>query len=229
MSPAPCQSLTEPSALAFDGVLLDLDGTLWDTTEACAAAWSRALANVGQEGSVTAADIAQIMGLTHEQIFPRLFPDMPPALREQLSEECYRQETEHIERLGGRLYSGVAEGLPRLASVLPLFIVSNCQRGYIELFLRVTGMGGCFRDHECHGGTGLSKAENIALIVGRNSVKRAVYVGDTATDASAAQAAGVPFVFVEYGFGECDQAHKRFASFTELVEWIFEKNKVVAP
>jgi hypothetical protein len=36
---------------------------------------------------------------------------------------------------GGLLYPGVREGLAQLKEKYPLFIVSNCQSGYIETFI----------------------------------------------------------------------------------------------
>ncbi len=39
-------------------------------------------------------------------------------------------------------------------------------------------------------------------MVERNGFKKPVYVGDTVMDEEACDAAGVPFIFASYGFGE---------------------------
>lgn len=96
-------------------------------------------------------------------------------------------------------------------------IVSNCQSGYIELFLRKTGLEPYITDTECYGDTGKNKDENIRLVVERNSLKHPVYVGDTQGDCDAAAKAGVPFVFASYGFGQADHADAVIASFDELL------------
>ena len=83
-----------------------------------------------------------------------------------------------------------------------LFVVSNCQAGYIEAFLWAHGFGDLFEDIECTGNTGLCKAENIRLITERNGLTAPVFVGDTISDGSAARTAGIPFVYAKYGFGE---------------------------
>ena len=48
------------------------------------------------------------------------------------------------------------------------------------------------------------KGENIRLIMERNQIKDAVYVGDTAGDAQACRLAGVPMIYAAYGFGNVE-------------------------
>ena len=175
----------------FDALIFDLDGTLWDTTAACAVGWNQALAELGLEHApITAADIASIMGLPHDEIFERLFPTLSEAQHRQLAPVCFRHEELSIRRLGGVLYPGVAEALPALASERPLAIVSNCQPGYIELFLELQGWHELFRDFECHGNTRLTKGGNIRLVLERQGWSRPLYVGDTLGDEVAARQAG---------------------------------------
>ena len=88
-----------------------------------------------------------------------------------------------------------------LAKTYDLYIVSNCQCGYIEQFLRKTQLEAYIKDIECFGNTGKNKGENIRLLVKRNSLKAPVYIGDTKGDCDASKEAGVPFIFASYGFG----------------------------
>lgn len=62
-----------------------------------------------------------------------------------------------VAELGGLLYPHIEAGLRRLLVRYPLFIVSNCQAGYIEAFLEWSGLAECFRDFGCSGNTRLSK------------------------------------------------------------------------
>lgn len=203
--------------VARQALIFDLDGTLWDTTEVVARAWNCALGRAGlQRPPMTAADIASIMGLTHEQIFPRLFPDLPGSERERLSHFCYEEEERFIRAEGGRLYPGVAQSLPTLARRWPLAIVSNCQAGYIELFLEWSGLR-VFADFECHGRTGLSKGENLHRVVQRNGWSRVLFVGDTAGDQQAAAEASCDFIHAGYGFGQVQGEPPRLARFSDLV------------
>ncbi|HOO27792.1 MAG TPA: HAD-IA family hydrolase, partial [Lachnospiraceae bacterium] len=114
---------------------------------------------------------------------------------------CFSYEHAFLEKEAGVLYPKLAETLAALAKRYPLFIVSNCQAGYIELFLKKTGFGEYFRDFTCPGDTGEMKAENIMLIAKRNKLNAPVYVGDTQLDADACAQAGVRMVYASYGFG----------------------------
>ncbi|NCC43201.1 MAG: HAD family hydrolase [Clostridia bacterium] len=82
-----------------------------------------------------------------------------------------------------------------------LFIVSNCQAGYIEVFLKSSGFGQYFEGHLCPGDTGNAKADNIRQIIRDYKLASPVYVGDTDGDHRATKSAGIPFVFAAYGFG----------------------------
>ncbi len=43
----------------------------------------------------------------------------------------------------------------------PLYIVSNSESGYIEVFLQTSGLEKYFKGHLCNGDTGLDKGSNI--------------------------------------------------------------------
>ena len=201
-----------------DGLILDLDGTLWDSTATVAAAWSAVVRRMGQpQRTIAPAEIAAVMGQPHRELCRALLPGLSQARQEALVLECYAEEQRRLHAEGGRLFPGVREGLATLARQGPLFIVSNCQRGYIETFLAWSGLGPLFRDTECHGDTGADKAENLRRLVRRNGLHAASYVGDTESDRLAAAQAGLPFVHGAYGFGQAPQAAERIGSFAELV------------
>lgn len=186
-----------------DGILFDLDGTLWDSLDGICLAWNQALARLRPDlaGSVTPARIKGCMGMLLPDIAKALFPQVDPGEIPSLLEACCALENEYLARHGATLCPGVAETLPLLAERCPLFIVSNCHGGYIESFFAAHGLGRYFTDWECPGRTGLPKAENIRAVVERNELRSPVYVGDTQGDFKAATAAGVPFIHAAYGFG----------------------------
>ena len=122
-------------------------------------------------------------------------------LAEEVCQDCLKEECKYIAVHGGQLYPGVEELLKTLKPSRGLYIVSNCQDGYIQCFLEYTGFGKYICGYECSGVTGLSKAENIRLLAGRSGLRSPVYVGDTAMDEESAAGAGVPFIHAAYGFG----------------------------
>lgn len=190
-----------------DGVLFDLDGTLWDATGELAASWAQALAG---EPDVprppTKRELEGVMGMTDKQLVAVIFPQVDQARGLELFEKCCQAENVYLRQHGGQLYEGLVPALEALAEKLPLFIVSNCNLGYIPAFLEAHGLGRLFRDWECIGRTGREKWENIRLVAQRNGLRHPVYVGDTAMDQASAQKAGVPFLHAAYGFGRAPGA-----------------------
>jgi phosphoglycolate phosphatase len=208
---------------SFDSLIFDLDGTLWDSTAPCARAWNQALTNMQiPQRPLTPEQLASIMGLPLPQIFETIFPNTDARLRESIARECHEEEIRVILQEGGAVYPGVDEGLKQLQSRYPLFIVSNCQTAYLEAFLTSSGHRGKFRDSECHGNTGKSKADNLSLLCTRNRLSAPVYIGDTAGDEEAARRAGIPYFHVRYGFGAPQGDCVTFDSFTQLVEFFMD-------
>jgi len=206
-----------------DGLIFDLDGTLWDSTAACADAWNSALKRVDIERApLTPEDIGKMMGLPIAKIFEKFFPEINQDKREIAARECFKEQLEIILKMGAILYPGVQAGLLHLSGKYPLFIVSNCQQPYLDTFFRHSGLKYLFKDTECHGNTRRPKGENIKLLVERNSLQKPVYVGDTAGDQEAAMLAGVPYFHVNYGFGVNSKPCIQFDSFNELVRHFLE-------
>jgi phosphoglycolate phosphatase len=207
--------------VGFDSIIFDLDGTLWDTTHACAKAWSFAFRELGlPDQRILPSDIASCMGQTSEEIRLRLFPRVPRSQGQNIMKECFRHEVSFIREEGAQIYPGVPEGLESLSHHYPLYIVSNCDKPYLETFLEITTLGRFFKDSECHGGTGLRKGENILDVMQRNGLRSPIYIGDTVSDQTSADFAGIPFAFVEYGFGRCKNPRISFRRFAHLVSWL---------
>ena len=207
-----------------DGLIFDLDGTLWDSCRSVAASWAETLAkNHGALYIPTEEDVRSIMGMTVDQIAGKLFS----AYGEQalaVCKDCIDHEYAYIAVHGGRLYPGVEELFRALEGACGLYIVSNCQQGYIECFLDYTGLGKYIRDYECSGNTGLSKAENIRLVARRNGLLRPVYVGDTRMDQASAAAAGLPFIHAAYGFGSAEKPDGVINAPLELLDRLRENH-----
>ena len=188
----------------FDGILFDLDGTLWDATAAVAKSWTLGLEQLSiRRAPITVEELFPCMGLLLPDIVDRLVPGQTPETQEKIISHCCRVENDYLAQHGD-LYPGEENALAALGKRYPLFVVSNCEKGYIEAYFAGTGMGKYFTDFESAGNTGLTKAENIALVVKRQGLKNPVYVGDTTLDYQSAAQAGVPFIHAAYGFGRVE-------------------------
>lgn len=193
------------SRLCPDGILFDLDGTLWDATAATEEAWREVLRrhpDVAPAVPLTRDGVCRYMGLTNEELGAIFFPDRPDGERMRLMRESCDLENRILAKRGGALFPDVLKTLSALAGRFPLFIVSNCQCGYIENFLTANGGAPYIRDYECSDRTKMEKADNIRLIMERNGLRAPIYVGDTTSDSAAAEKVGTPFVYARYGFGE---------------------------
>lgn len=198
-------------------IIFDLDGTLWDSSESCAASWNIILEQHPDiSRRITLADMHGFMGKTLDVIAPIALPEVQEPRRMEIMRECVRFELEYIGLHGGVLYPKLRETLEQLRRDYSLMVVSNCQDGYIQLFLKYSGMGTLFDDFESAGATGLCKWENIRLVIKRNSVSSAVYVGDTQGDLDAADMAGIPFIHAAYGFGITDREVPAIKAFSDL-------------
>lgn len=200
-------------------LIFDIDGTLWDTTEVVAGAWNRAIHQSGiQAEDVTGTILKGEFGKTMEVIAADLFPEITAEQQAELLRLCCEYEEEALHACERDLaYPQMRETLRELAKTRKLFIVSNCQCGYIELFLEKNGLADCIEDFECYGNTGRGKGDNLRLLVERNHLEDAVYLGDTQGDYDACQEAGVPMLHARYGFGSVRQSVDGIDSLPELL------------
>lgn len=202
----------------FDGIIFDLDGTLWDSTDAAAVIWKEVAKKYPEiTDEITADRLKALYGLPLEEIAIRLLPSATRDTALKIMRESTTKQCPYLEKVGGILFPGVESTLARLKEKYRLFIVSNCEEGYIQCFLKAHQLEKYFEDFEYPGRSGVLKAENIRLIIERNRLLNPVYVGDTAGDAMASKEAGIPFVYARYGFGKVSEYDYVIDSFSELL------------
>ncbi|MCM1165100.1 MAG: HAD family hydrolase [Lachnospiraceae bacterium] len=201
----------------IDNIIFDMDGTLWDSSENVAKSWNEAVRGLADR-RFTAEDIQSVMGLPMDKIAERFFPEAAEETRLKILERCCEGENAYLRAHGGEIYPDTAPVLGELSKSCRLFIVSNCQAGYIEAFLDYYGLWKYITDRLCWGDNGLQKSENIRLIMQRNNAENALYVGDTQGDCDSAYAAGARFAFAAYGFGDADRCDIKLNRLSELAE-----------
>ena len=201
-------------------LIFDIDGTLWDTRALVARGYNVELERLGRPDLfLTAEYLTSLFGKTAQEIADVIFRDYPAGERLGLIMNC--METERVVLRADPCqvgYEGVKETLLKLKERYRLFVVSNCEQGYPEIMMEKLGLQDVFEDHLCHGDTGLPKGDTIRLLMERNAVTEAVYIGDTQGDCDASRAAGIPFIFCAYGFGSPDRYDARLEDFRQLPE-----------
>ena len=203
----------------MDSIIFDVDGTLWDSTEIVARSWSDYLqTEEHKDRTLTAKLLSSMFGQPLPDIARQLFPDVSEEEQLRLIDGCCQAEHRALLKECAPLYEDLEKALALLSAKYSLYIVSNCQSGYIEVFLEATGFGKYFKGHLCNGDNNLDKGSNIALIAQNYSMESPVYVGDTMGDFLSCRKAGVPFVFASYGFGKVPEPDKIITKPMDLVD-----------
>ncbi len=204
--------------MTFDSLILDIDGTIWNTTELVAIAWNKAIEKYFPEVPRVTSQILQgQFGKTMKVISDNLFKGLSDEEKKILIDYCAEYEQkELINNQKDLTYKTVLETIASLSKRVKIFIVSNCQSGYVELVISKNKLEKYITDFECYGNNLKEKYENIQLICQRNNLKNPVYVGDTQGDSDSCKKINVPFIYATYGFGTADNYFAKIDSFNQL-------------
>lgn len=211
----------------IDSIIFDLDGTLWDSTKEVAMAFNQVLIERYPEvkENVTPERLQELFGMPLDEIAVKLYQSVPAEHAIKVMKECCDYECDYLAEHGATLYDNLEQVLEELSMKYKLFIVSNCQEGYIQCFFRAyPKLEKYFLDYEYPGRSGMLKADNIRLVIERNGLNSPIYVGDTQGDATASGIAGVPFIFARYGFGDVKEYAGVIDSLIELKKLIDGKH-----
>ncbi len=202
-----------------NAIIFDIDGTLWDSTHEIAEAWNKITLESKYHFELDFEGILNCMGMAMTEFAKRLFPNHIP-YEEKLAilEECMNYENEYLIDHPGRLYEGVVETLTELKKDYDLLLLSNCQKNYIETFLKSTHLESFFVDKVCWGDNFKPKHENMELLVSRGKYEKAFYVGDTEGDENETHLAGYHFAYASFGFGKAKSPEYILKKFSDLVE-----------
>lgn len=204
-----------------DAVIFDIDGTLTNSIRPIIASWNRHLSSLEYPHVLLDQDLAaSLMGKTMDDWAKAVLPSVDLSVSRGITETMEQLENEEIRKNGTDLYPHVKETFERLSKEYELFILSNCGKGYIEAVMAYAEIEPYVKGHLCFGDNGLDKPDNLKKMIEEYHLIHPVYVGDTARDKECCDIAGIPFIFVSWGFGNVPDALYRADSMKELPDVI---------
>lgn len=202
-----------------DSLILDMDGTLWDNVSTYAKAWTAGLKKCGYERTLSRNDMVDLMGKEARVILNTLMPEWTEDMQDTLFEAVIESYQELVPVMKPYIYDGVLEGLELLSNSYKLFLLSNCEKNGLVNFMNHTKTTHLITDYMEHGMNLQPKHYNMQLLTNKHGLKSPVYVGDTNSDSIESSKAGVPFIFMTYGFGHTENYALKFDTFRDLVQY----------
>lgn len=202
-----------------DSLIFDMDGTLWDAVDLYVESWNIVFKRIGHNRTVVREDVMKMVGKDGTKVIAAMMPDFDEQKRTDVYAEVNEWRRVLIPQKGGVLYDGVIDGSTALSAKYPLFILSNCATGIIRKFIDWAGIDALITAELAYGVNNMPKEYNINLLKQQHGLQNPVYIGDTAGDGEQSRLAGVPFVFVSYGFGTTDDFDLKFDDFPSLAAY----------
>lgn len=189
--------------MTYESLILDIDGTLWDSRGLVAEGFNLQLTEEGYPHlCVTVDDLTPLFGKVMQDLADAMLAEIPKEERYDLMIRCMEREHEYMAGHPCQVgYPNVRETLEKLGKKHRLFIVSNSQKGYPQMCIDKLGLAPYIEGHLCFGDTGTTKGQTIRKLMEDHKIGSCVYIGDTQGDYEATLEAGVPFIWAAYGFG----------------------------
>lgn len=201
------------------GILIDLDGTLVDSSDGIYSSFCHAISSFGF-ALPRKDEFKNMIGPPVATIVDRLYPG--------LSSECidsivssFRSHYDSEGFLDFCIYEGVRETLQRMSRIVDkqLAVVTNKPSSPAFRILEAAGLDTCFSivvgiDYKELAKTGhkfSSKCDAIRFTVDLMGwdISESMYIGDTTIDKQECLAASIPFVAATYGFGKWEEDELR--------------------
>lgn len=208
-----------------DSLIFDMDGTLWDAADTYVEAWNAGFKQERIDKVISRSDLSKMMGWEKRKVLDHILPGFDHEKQDRVFKTINEYRSKLIPELGGILYGGIKKGLEQLAGRYKLFIVSNCPENLIKEFMDWADISSLITDEMAHGVNSKPKHYNIRLLIDRHQLKTPVYIGDTDTDSIESRKAGVPFVFLTYGFGKTSDYDLKFDTFESLTAYFMDLSR----
>jgi phosphoglycolate phosphatase len=205
-----------------DSLIFDMDGTLWDAVDTYTESWNLVFKKLNIDRVILREYLVERIGWDGNKVMLEVLPEFDVERRKEIYADVNEFRRQLLPQNGGILYNGVLEGLKQLATKYQLFILSNCGKGIIRIFIDWAGIDDYITDEIAFGINNMPKNHNIKMLADAHQLKTPVYIGDTAGDGEQSRLACVPFVFVSYGFGNTDDFDLKFDDFKSLTAYFMD-------
>ncbi len=202
-----------------DSLIFDMDGTLWDAVDTYASSWNLTFEKLQIQRIVNRNELMGVMGMEGKKLTKVLLPDLDDDHAMDVYLDVNETRRQILPISGGNMYPNVSEGIKLLATKYKVFVLSNCAVGIIPLFIKWAGIEDVVTDYMAYGENNMPKHHNMRLMIDKHQLKSPVYVGDTQGDAEQTRMAGIPFIFVSYGFGQTIDFDHKFDDFESLTAY----------
>ena len=185
--------------------VFDLDGTLWQPRSVVLPAYRRVFSQIGVPCPPDEV-LLETLGHPFDVIWQKVLPGAEASVVSRAHDLMIEAERHYLYANDIDPFPGVLETLRFLQqNDVATFILSNCQRDYLDLVPDRLGIGGLLTDRYCaEDFPGLSKAEIIRTV--RPLIERpAVMVGDRFHDIEAGRENGLLTIACRFGFGGDDE------------------------
>ena len=89
----------------MDGIIFDVDGTLWNSTNSVAESWNQAIAEHSDlDVRIDALMLKNLFGKPMDEIYDAVFPSLSKEEQQKLGEICFEYENRLLETKPGILY-----------------------------------------------------------------------------------------------------------------------------
>lgn len=186
-------------------IIFDLDGTLVDTAPHCAGIINAMLSERGSPRSVSASDARIHLTRGGHQLVTALLGEECGEIAAELADFRARYVARPTPQ--DCLFPGVKDALVELAGLgIGMAVCSNKPQHLCEKTIGELGLGGAISVIAgSRADRVLKPAPDLALLalsaLGAEP-ENSLYVGDSEVDLLTARAAGLPFLFVSYGYAE---------------------------
>lgn len=188
-------------------LLFDYDGTLHDCLHIYAPAVRAVYSRMARQGLVPErplpdTEIRSWIGLTPDEMWGLLAPDLPAAEKEAAGAQVGQHMLQQVRAGRARLYPGVHGALAALrADGFRLLLLSNCPADYLQAHAACFGLGRYFEGLYCGAQFGYRPKHEIFSTLRKRYPGPFAVIGDRRQDMEIALRHSLPAVGCLYGYG----------------------------